>query len=35
MVDLKVVPSRDVTKDEVNAAMTAAAQGPMKGVLAV
>ena len=35
VVDLKVVPSRDVTKDEINAAMAAAAQGPMKGVLAV
>jgi glyceraldehyde 3-phosphate dehydrogenase len=35
VVDLKVVPSRDVTKEEVNAAMTAAAQGPMKNVLAV
>src|SRR3990170_37106 len=35
VVDLKVVPSRDVTKEEVNQAMTAAAQGSMKGVLAV
>jgi glyceraldehyde 3-phosphate dehydrogenase len=36
VVDLKVVPGRDVTKDEVNAAMTAAAkEGPLKGVLAV
>jgi len=36
MIDLKVVPGRDVTKDEVNAAMSAAAaSGPLKGVLAV
>jgi glyceraldehyde 3-phosphate dehydrogenase len=35
VVDLKIVPGRDVTKDEVNAAMSAAAAGPMKGVLAV
>ncbi len=34
VVDLKVVPGRDVTKDEVNAALQAAADGPMKGVLA-
>jgi glyceraldehyde 3-phosphate dehydrogenase len=36
VVDLKVVPSRDVTKDEINAAMSAAAaSGPLKGILAV
>ena len=36
VVDLKVVPSRDVTKDEINEAMSAAAaSGPLKGVLAV
>ena len=36
VIDLKVVPSRDVTKDEVNAAMSAAAaSGPLKGILAV
>jgi glyceraldehyde 3-phosphate dehydrogenase len=35
VVDLKVVPSRDVTKEEINEAMTAAANGPMKGVLSV
>ena len=35
VVDLKVVPGRDVTKDEVNAAIKAAADGPLKGVLAV
>jgi glyceraldehyde 3-phosphate dehydrogenase len=34
VVDLKIVPSRSVTKDEVNAAIIAAADGPMKGVLA-
>jgi len=35
VIDLKVVPRRDVTKDEVNAALKAAAAGPMAGVLAV
>ena len=36
VVDLKIVPSRDVTKDEINAAMSkAAASGPLHGVLAV
>jgi glyceraldehyde 3-phosphate dehydrogenase len=35
VIDFKIVPSRDVTKEEINAAMTAAANGPMKGVLAV
>jgi glyceraldehyde 3-phosphate dehydrogenase len=36
VVDLNIVPSRDVTKDEINAAMTtAASSGPLKGVLAV
>ncbi len=35
VIDFKVVPSREVTKDEINAAMKAAAEGPMKGVLAV
>jgi len=36
VVDLKVVPSRDVTKDEINAALkAAAADGPLKGILAV
>jgi glyceraldehyde 3-phosphate dehydrogenase len=33
VVDLKFVPGRDVTKDEINAAIEAAANGPMKGVL--
>ena len=35
VVDLKIVPTREVTKDEINAAMKAAAEGPMKGVLGV
>jgi len=36
VVDLKFVPGRSVTKDEINAALTQAAQaGPLKGVLAV
>ena len=35
VVDLVVTPTRDVTKDEVNAAMQAAADGALKGVLAV
>jgi len=35
VVDLKVVPSRTVTREEVNAALTAAAEGPLRGVLAV
>ncbi|QTC91615.1 type I glyceraldehyde-3-phosphate dehydrogenase [Brevundimonas goettingensis] len=34
VVDLKVVASRDVTVEEINAALQAAADGPMKGVLA-
>ena len=35
VVDLKVVPGRDVTAAEVNDAMRAAAEGAMRGVLAV
>ena len=36
VVDLKIVPSRDVTKEEINEAMMrAAAEGPLKGILAV
>jgi glyceraldehyde 3-phosphate dehydrogenase len=36
VVDLKIVPSRDVTKAEINDALTAAAEsGPLKGVLSV
>ncbi len=33
VVDLKCVVGRSVTKDEVNAAMKAASDGPMKGIL--
>jgi len=33
VVDLKFIPSRDVTKEEVNAAMKAAAEGELKGIL--
>jgi len=33
MVDLTIKVSRDVTVDEVNAAMKAAADGPMKGII--
>ena len=35
VVDLNFVPGRKVTVDEINAAMGAAANGPLKGVLAV
>jgi glyceraldehyde 3-phosphate dehydrogenase len=36
VVDLKIVPSRNVTREEINAAFTAAAaQGPLQGILAV
>ena len=35
VVDLTFVPGRKVSVDEINAAMTAAANGPLKGVLAV
>jgi glyceraldehyde 3-phosphate dehydrogenase len=36
VVDLKIVPGRDVTREEINAAMTAAAtMGPLRGILAV
>ena len=36
VVDLKFVPGRSITKDEINAALEAAAnQGPLKGILAV
>jgi glyceraldehyde 3-phosphate dehydrogenase len=34
VVDLKVVAGRDVTAEEINAALQAAADGPMSGVLA-
>ncbi|MDP3300270.1 MAG: erythrose-4-phosphate dehydrogenase, partial [Phenylobacterium sp.] len=33
VVDLKFVPGRKVSKDEINAALQAAADGAMKGVL--
>ena len=36
VVDLKIVPGRDVTREEINEAMRkAAADGPLKGILAV
>ena len=35
VIDLKVVPGRKTTVEEINAAIRAAAEGPMKGVLAV
>ena len=35
VVDLKFVPSRSVTKEEINQALTAAANGKLNGVLAV
>lgn len=34
VVDFKFVPKRNVTVDEVNAALVAAADGPLKGILA-
>ena len=33
VVDLTFTPKRDTTKDEVNALLKAAANGPLKGVL--
>jgi glyceraldehyde 3-phosphate dehydrogenase len=33
MIDLTFTPKRDTTKDEVNAILKAAAEGPLKGVL--
>ena len=33
LTDLVVILKRDTTKEEVNAAMKAAAEGPMKGIL--
>jgi glyceraldehyde 3-phosphate dehydrogenase len=35
VVDLTWVPGRTLTREEINAALTAAANGPLKGVLAV
>src|SRR6478609_6819580 len=34
LIDLVFTPGRDTTRDEINAALKAAADGPMKGVLA-
>ena len=34
VVDLAIVPGREVTKDEVNEAMRAASEGPLRGILA-
>jgi glyceraldehyde 3-phosphate dehydrogenase len=34
VVDLTFTPKRETTKDEVNALLKAAAEGPLKGVLA-
>ncbi|MBX9925756.1 MAG: erythrose-4-phosphate dehydrogenase, partial [Hyphomicrobiaceae bacterium] len=33
VVDLKFIPGRETTVDEVNAALKAASNGPMKGIL--
>jgi glyceraldehyde 3-phosphate dehydrogenase len=33
MVDLTFVPKRDTSAEEINAAIKAAAQGPLKGIL--
>ena len=35
VVDLKIVPTRDVAVDEINEAMRVASEGPLRGVLAV
>ena len=35
VIDLKVVPGRKTSVEEINAALRAAADGPMKGVLAI
>jgi glyceraldehyde 3-phosphate dehydrogenase len=35
VIDLKIVPGRSVTREEINEAFRAAAAGPMKGVLAI
>jgi glyceraldehyde 3-phosphate dehydrogenase len=35
VVDLKFVPTREVSVEQINAALTAAANGPLKGVLGV
>jgi glyceraldehyde 3-phosphate dehydrogenase len=35
VIDFKIVPGRDVTKEEINEAMRVASEGPLRGVLAV
>jgi glyceraldehyde 3-phosphate dehydrogenase len=35
LIDLKIVAGRATSKDEINAAMKAAAAGPLKGILGV
>ena len=35
VIDLAIVPSRDVTGDEINEAMRVASEGPLRGVLAI
>ena len=35
VIDLKIVPTRDVTVDEIHEAMRVASEGPLRGVLAV
>ncbi len=35
VIDLKIVPTRDVTADEIHEAMRVASEGPLRGVLAV
>ena len=35
VIDFKIVPSRDVTKDEINEAMRIASEGPLRGVLGI
>jgi glyceraldehyde 3-phosphate dehydrogenase len=35
VIDFKIVPGREVTRDEINEAMRVASEGPLRGVLAV
>ena len=35
VIDFKIVPSRDVTKDEINEAMRIASEGPLRGILGI
>jgi glyceraldehyde 3-phosphate dehydrogenase len=35
VIDFKIVPGRDVTREEINDAMRVASEGPLRGVLAV